>query len=553
MDGPPRVLPQNITLMKYQDASTNWTALPTTLTGYDSNYYYYSAASNSFSTYAISYSSANALGSGAVKVSLPSGYTTYFYAGSTNTSHGSTAISVSWTKTSTANYHSGSGATEARRNATVGYATSNTGTFTGQTTNSNNIVVGFGTNVIEGNGAIFSANTGTTATTTSNILRFTVATSNSFVVIVSAISNHTLSSFTTTAPGSKVLQSNSITKTAGAEWAGIMVVNSLAAGTYTVTTTASAKAAIAQSAFVFPFYSVTFNDVPATAFIATNGVNQANGNTIAGLLGTGTINAIAPQATNSVFSIWTASSSANALVLTPTSTNTFLTVEGDATVTANFNSITTFTETGLPGGSSWNVIYNSITATNSLPPNDANVVFNKPWWGDLTYSIPDQVVGGTDYVPTSSSGTFGAGNTISVIFAASACYISVSSTTLDFGSIDPGSNVPTANAITVTDNGGTVPSNILIAGGLGTLSPYNGIWLGTSASNQIGISNTLYSLSSQPIYTGTTISNTPVDTLITIPNPGGGSASNTLYLGMGVPGGSPADTYTTNIVIENTC
>ncbi|MDE1865700.1 MAG: PGF-pre-PGF domain-containing protein, partial [Candidatus Micrarchaeota archaeon] len=342
---------QNITLMKYDNSTMNWTALPTVLVGYNSSYYAYSSVSNSFSTYAIAYSYSNAIGSGAVKASLINNYNLYFYAGSTNSSKGNSQTTVSWTRTSAAQYTSGSGSSKLFRNATVGYSTSNSGTFTG-TALSNNIVVELGFNAIEANGAVFSANTGTTATGTSNVLTFKTVTANSFVVIVSAVSNHTLaaSGFKTTAPGNVIVESVN----GKAEWAGIMVINSLAVGTYTVTTTASAKGAIAQSAFVFPTYSVTFNDFPTTANIATNGINQVNGNTISGLIGMGTINAIAPSGVNSVFSNW--AFGGNLIVTDPTAQNTFLVVEGNDVLTANFNSLTTFTETGLPAGTTWNVV-----------------------------------------------------------------------------------------------------------------------------------------------------------------------------------------------------
>ncbi|MDE1865012.1 MAG: hypothetical protein KGH94_00005, partial [Candidatus Micrarchaeota archaeon] len=218
-------------------------------------------------------------------------------------------------------------------------------------------------------------------------------------------------------------------------------------------------------------------------------------------------------------------------------------------LTANFNSLTTFTETGLPAGTTWNVVYNGVTVYNSPAPNDANVVFDEPWWGNDAFTVPDQ----GSYIPTPASGNLNEGKTQSISFAASACYISISNTVVDFGQINSGSNVPTANTVTVTDNGGSAAANILVAGGLGSTSPFNGIWLGTSSANQIGIANTLWSAASQGSYSGTAVTNTPVDTMILIPNPGGGTASNTIYFGMGIPGGTPADTYTTNIIVESTC
>ncbi|MDE1865013.1 MAG: hypothetical protein KGH94_00010 [Candidatus Micrarchaeota archaeon] len=137
------------------------------------------------------------------------------------------------------------------------------------------------------------------------------------------------------------------------------------------------------------------------------------------------------------------------------------------------------------------------------------------------------------------------------------CAIStVSATAINFGSIFPGGNVNTANALTITDSGGNAASNILVEGGLGNLlGSNNDIWVGTSASNTIYISNTLWSAASQGSYTGTALTNALVDTAVVLPAPtqASPSKSNTIYFGMGVPSGTPADTYTTNIIVETTC
>ena len=46
---------QNMTLLKYVISNSTWIIVPTTLLGYNTNFYYYSAVSNSFSLYAIAY------------------------------------------------------------------------------------------------------------------------------------------------------------------------------------------------------------------------------------------------------------------------------------------------------------------------------------------------------------------------------------------------------------------------------------------------------------------------------------------------------------------
>jgi hypothetical protein len=148
-------------------------------------------------------------------------------------------------------------------------------------------------------------------------------------------------------------------------------------------------------------------------------------------------------------------------------------------------------------------------------------------------------------------------NVVANVIVQKACYISLSNTVVNFGSIPAGSNGITSNAITDNDLGGDAVATILIAGGTGgsTFWYQTGNWLGTSAANTIGVANTLYSGSSQVTYTGTAVTNTLTSTGLTVaaPTQSSPSASTTVYLGMGIPGGTLADTYTTNIVIENSC
>ena len=138
------------------------------------------------------------------------------------------------------------------------------------------------------------------------------------------------------------------------------------------------------------------------------------------------------------------------------------------------------------------------------------------------------------------------------------CAIStVSNTAINFGSnLAPNQNVATQNGILLTDSGGNFASNILVGGGMGSSSPYNGIWLGTSVANQIGIANTVWATTLNTAYgSATRLTNTLTDThiVLTAPTIANPSTTNSIFLGMGVPSGTPADTYTTNIVLETTC
>jgi PGF-pre-PGF domain-containing protein len=550
---------QNITLMKYINTTASWIQLPTTLVGFNSSYYDYSAVSNSFSLYVVTYpaptnvitTTANHIG-----ILLTAGYPTYFYAGAVNAVVGARIKSFNWTVAANEVYNP-TAVTNANEVVDIGYFNGiPAGSYNSFSSNvANVVIIGLAANVVETNGKIFTANTVQAVGAKSQLaLVFNTLTANSFVVILSGIANTvnatTPSWFITNAPAGScnIMQSNGIKSV----WAGIITCNSLAAGSYNVITNSlTVNAIISTAAFVFPAYKLTLNDLPSQGDILTNSVTQITGNII-NVIGTSSINAIAPPNANSVFSSWTTSNAANAVISGLTTQNTFLTVEGNVVLTSNFNSLTQFYETGLPAALAWNVVYNSIQVANTPAATGSNIVtFNVLWWGAYSFTVGNQVSGGTTYTPSNTGSTIGAGNAVLITFTAVSCFISLSNTVVNFGNIATGSNVPTANAVTDTNTGGTATATILIAGGTGgsTFWYQTGNWLGTSAANTIGVANTLYSASSQATYTGTAITNTITTTGITIPN----SGSSTVYLGMGIPGGSPADAYTTNIVLENTC
>lgn len=125
----------------------------------------------------------------------------------------------------------------------------------------------------------------------------------------------------------------------------------------------------------------------------------------------------------------------------------------------------------------------------------------------------------------------------------SVCYISLSPNAIGFGSILPTANVPTSNVITDTDSGGNVAANVLVSGTT---------WTGTTP---FGVGNTLWSATSENSYTGTALSSslalTP--TVVFAPAYPASTASNSIYFGLGIPGGTAAGVYTQTITIENSC
>ncbi|MEM0149762.1 MAG: hypothetical protein QXW10_02610 [Candidatus Micrarchaeaceae archaeon] len=136
-------------------------------------------------------------------------------------------------------------------------------------------------------------------------------------------------------------------------------------------------------------------------------------------------------------------------------------------------------------------------------------------------------------------------NTITAKVAVqSTCYIALSTNAISFGSIVANANVPTNVIVTDTDNGGNVQANLLVAGTS---------WTGPTTS--FGVSNTLWSNAIQTSYTGNALTSTLATTPITIPAPNtiDSSTSNSIYFGLGIPGGTPAGSYSQTITIENSC
>ncbi|MGC9190630.1 MAG: hypothetical protein ACP5FR_01825, partial [Candidatus Micrarchaeia archaeon] len=76
---------------------------------------------------------------------------------------------------------------------------------------------------------------------------------------------------------------------------------------------------------------------------------------------------------------------------------------------------------------------------------------------------------------------------------------------------------------------------------------YGGNWIGPV---QFGVSNTTWSaIANTPYLSATRLSSSPTNTLILVPY----GSSNSIYFGLGVPGGTPSGAYSQAITIENSC
>jgi hypothetical protein len=157
------------------------------------------------------------------------------------------------------------------------------------------------------------------------------------------------------------------------------------------------------------------------------------------------------------------------------------------------------------------------------------------------------------------------GNTIANVVVAPICFISgASNTAITFNVGIPGTNEPTWNVTTLSDSNGNNAGSITIQAGVGnalnTLDG-NAVWIGLSSSAhsiQV-VSNTVYSLSYATSFAGaSTIGNflsggAVTGGVVPAPTQTVPSTSNTIYIGMRLPAGTPADTYTTNIILETSC
>jgi hypothetical protein len=119
------------------------------------------------------------------------------------------------------------------------------------------------------------------------------------------------------------------------------------------------------------------------------------------------------------------------------------------------------------------------------------------------------------------------------------CGITLNPTSISFGSVSPGSNVPTNVLVTDTNSAGNTQANVLIEGGN---------WI--SVSSSFGVSNTLWDSTTQTTYTGNALTLSLASTGETLSASAG---SNTLYFGLAVPASQAAGVYSQTITIENSC
>ncbi|MDE1874341.1 MAG: hypothetical protein KGI04_04485 [Candidatus Micrarchaeota archaeon] len=125
------------------------------------------------------------------------------------------------------------------------------------------------------------------------------------------------------------------------------------------------------------------------------------------------------------------------------------------------------------------------------------------------------------------------------------CNPILSNTLVNFGSVQPGSFAPTANAVNIQDSG-SVASNIVLY----STSTTTGNWV--YLSNSFLVSNTVWDVSyhSGAIVGNQLTNSITTDTKINVATSGSG---NTLYFGVNIPAGQAPGTYTQGITVEFSC
>ena len=350
----------NIKLYKYEGSS--WVQLNTTFIRSNSTAYFYSATSNSLSTYAVGFQSGSTSGSPtsstSLSLTLPTGYPTYFWAGAYMIPYGSSSStsSVTWTIDSNMTLSSTGGSPHKQyiNQSYVGHSTSNIGTIsTSSGSTSYATIAGIGVNVILANGLSYRSN----ASSTTDSLSFTPSTANSFVILAYASGGSTISSVS--APTGCSLQKTISDSYSTSE---IYTCNSLPATSQTTSVSTSSTSSISIAAYVFPPYSVTLDDSTSTGTITTNGNTYSSGSTI-NVIGTSTITANPP--TGYTFNNWKVSNSANLILSNANSNPTSLTVMGSGTLTANYTS--TVTQSCTISISPNTINYGSINPNVNIP------------------------------------------------------------------------------------------------------------------------------------------------------------------------------------------
>ncbi|MFP3278367.1 MAG: hypothetical protein RXO43_02280 [Candidatus Micrarchaeota archaeon] len=212
----------------------------------------------------------------------------------------------------------------------------------------------------------------------------------------------------------------------------------------------------------------------------------------------------------------------------PTSSNAFV---GNAVTTSQVDTLIGVAAPTLSSPSTNSPIYIGV----NIPPGTMSGLYT----GSIYFDIENGLIMSQ---PTTS-------NVLSVtVNVLPTCYISLSPTSINFGTLATGTTSTTWNGITDTDTGGNAQATIYV---------YGGNWIYSSnPAISFYVANTVWSPTNSGSYnSGTPLTLSLVNTGIIVPAPtqSNPSTSNTVYFEVAVPGGAPVGAYTQNIVIANQC
>ncbi len=284
--------------------------------------------------------------------------------------------------------------------------------------------------------------------------------------------------------------------------------------------TVTANAVVPGNCFISSASTLSINGLlPYTSPGATVAftVNDPGGNVPANILvasGPATFNTIAPTNTLSMSNVvWATTSGGTPTPLTLLLVNTLIIIPAPSIATPTTN----------------NIVYFGVTVPAAQPAGNylGNVIFQN--------SCPGYSSSANDVVST----------TVNII---GTCYITLSTNTIIFGTISPGANVPTNKQITDNDVGGNAGATIYIGAGN---------WI--AGANNFGAQNTTWAATTQSTYIGSSVPNTGISNavntgiVIVAPTVGTSTQGASIFFGLGIPLGTPASTYTQNILIQNSC
>ena len=395
-----KISPFQVTMYRY--ANSTWNPIETNLLYQQGGNYVYSAISPSFSTYLVSFSAVNSISDISdtqltVNLTLTPGYNLYLCAGSVSTVFNS---APSWTVESEAP----NGAPVGSLNASVGYQSSNTCSLT----EFNEAYYGMIVSGIGINASKYTAFAANAYNSGSLSLTYNVVNSNSLVIVTAAAGWYggMALAFTPSVSCKSTATYGTYTDTY------IDVCQNQSAGTYTITASDGNLTSMALAAYVFPIGTVKFLDIPQSANITVSGVNYQNGSN-ASIVGEQKAIANPPPTGNFAFYGWSTSNPSNIIIANSLNPTTDIGIQGSGTLTASWNGISTFDESGLPSGATWSLTYNGVIESATAP----NAIIFSTAPGNFIFTTSNVVYGGKTYIPTPSSGTLVAGNSTLISFS----------------------------------------------------------------------------------------------------------------------------------------